>query len=657
MGIKGPFAASEPAIEAIAGDDAAITIDRRSWLDHHFRVDTLVERVMFAGLCGMFLMLALAVMGLLQWSIRMALFFVLTSSLTLAVPLILKRRRLIPQDHFKYWAIAGITLCLLILYSAPLGPYIFMLWVVPSVIAAVYMDSRFTAIASLVTIVCFNAVDMVRGLNIYSPYEYVDGSLQAVAEVLHFWEEQFYLDVSFVLVCVAVTLVAKLSSRLLLRSVENEAAAHFLKNHDALTGLRKFTHLSREVQSVIEQDSQEVAMLNINFFGAGEIGLEYGKGVSDIALIRSATRLGEALRGDSALSRIAGWEFAALFAGVGAHHDAEAAAKRVIAGFKEPVTAGDIEFLVDPRIGIAVAPRDADSADLLVKRARLASAQAVNAGRSSYRLYMPGLDEDKIGQGRMRSMILRALERGEFRLVYQPRVDVSTEQIVGLEALIRWESKEMGNISPSLFIPVAEGSDLICDIGEWVLEAAASQLSEWRRSGDAGDIQLSINVSVRQLVRPDLLAKLRSALDRHKLEPSSFGLEVTESLAIDNLEAISENLEKIRRLGVKTSIDDFGTGFASLSSISQFKVDALKIDGSFIRSMGENRESLRVVGMIIALARGLGMRTVAESVETAKQLAILRRLSIDEAQGYLFSCPVEAEAVPGVLKQPMFSAG
>ncbi|MGB9109985.1 MAG: EAL domain-containing protein, partial [Telluria sp.] len=241
-----------------------------------------------------------------------------------------------------------------------------------------------------------------------------------------------------------------------------------------------------------------------------------------------------------------------------------------------------------------------------------------------------------------------ALERGEFSLVYQPKIAIASGCITGFEVLLRWHNPVLGQVSPARFIPIAEQTGLIVAIGNWVLRSACAQASAWRREYGVQP-RVAVNLSIRQFYQKDLLRTIEEALDDAGLAPDALELEITESIAMSSVDAVERVLAGIRALGVELSIDDFGTGYSSLAYLRRFPVQCLKVDRAFVQDLGCDADSAAMVRAIVALGHGLKMRIVAEGVETEVQLAMLRELGCDEAQGYLFSRPVEATAVPAML--------
>jgi EAL domain-containing protein (putative c-di-GMP-specific phosphodiesterase class I) len=296
---------------------------------------------------------------------------------------------------------------------------------------------------------------------------------------------------------------------------------------------------------------------------------------------------------------------------------------------------------VTASIGISVYPYDATNAETLLKHADAAMYHAKEQGRNSYRFYTQALNERTARRFTIESNLRRALDRGEFVLFYQPRVDIRAQRVVGMEALLRWQRPGEGLILPGEFISVAEENGMIVPIGQWVLQEACRQAAAWAKAG-LTPLTVSVNLSAVQFKRESLVDSICHVLQEAGLDPWSLELELTESMLIEDTELSATMLTKFRDIGVKISIDDFGTGYSSLSYLKRFALTALKVDRSLIRDLASNPNDSAIVSAAIALAHSLRLRAVAEGVEHELQASILRSQGCDEAQGYLFSPPIEA---------------
>jgi EAL domain-containing protein (putative c-di-GMP-specific phosphodiesterase class I) len=314
----------------------------------------------------------------------------------------------------------------------------------------------------------------------------------------------------------------------------------------------------------------------------------------------------------------------------------------------EPVRVREREFHLEPVIGIAVYPQDAGSVNELMRLADIAKHRARGDSGEPVHFHSDATHGQLDERLSIEEQLRRALERDELRVVYQPKVEIATGRIAGFEALLRWHNPLLGHVSPARFIPIAEQTGLILPIGNWVLRTACAQASAWGRELGIQP-RVAVNLSIRQFYQKDLLQSIEDALAGAGLAPSALELEITESIAMSRMDVVERLLAGIRKLGVELSIDDFGTGHSSLAYLKRFPVQCLKIDRAFIRDLGSDEDSAAIVRSIVALGRGLRMRTVAEGVETAVQLAMLRELGCDQYQGYLFAPPLEAAAVPALL--------
>jgi EAL domain-containing protein (putative c-di-GMP-specific phosphodiesterase class I) len=298
---------------------------------------------------------------------------------------------------------------------------------------------------------------------------------------------------------------------------------------------------------------------------------------------------------------------------------------------------------VKASLGIALAPYDGEDADTLLKNADAAMYRAKQQGRNNYQLYTPAIGTKVLERLVLETNLYKALEREEFVLHYQPQLDLKTGEIVGMEALIRWECAELGIIPPQQFIPLAEETGLICPIGEWVLRTACAQNRAWQSCG-LPPLRIAVNLSARQFQQPNLLRTINQILKETKLEPEYLELEITESIAMQDVKFTISVLQTLQNMGIQVAIDDFGTGYSSLSSLKHFPLDKLKIDKSFIRDLLMDYHDAAIIRAVIALGHGLNLKVIAEGVETAEQLEFLRSVECDGIQGYLFSRPLAVEA-------------
>lgn len=428
----------------------------------------------------------------------------------------------------------------------------------------------------------------------------------------------------------------------------NEERIRFLAQHDVLTQLPNRSMCIERLRAAMQhaqRHTDKVAVLFIDLDRFKNINDSLGHHIGDGLLRSVAQRLLGSVRSRDTVSRLGGDEFVIVLAGVSdAYEVATIVDERLVPAIRAPHDIDGAELHVSCSVGIAMYPDDAQDIDTLMRHADVAMYQAKSSGRDAAHFFSPELNERAQYRLRVESNLRHAMERGELKLQYQPRVDATTGQICGAEALLRWHSAELGNVPPSNFISVAEESKLIVPIGAWVIGEACAQLARWRAEGVAVP-QVSINVSAIQLRDDGLVETVREALERHALPPGAIEIELTESTIMDRAEQTLDRLHAIKRLGVELAIDDFGTGYSSLNYLNRFPIDRLKVDRSFVRDMFEDPTDLAITRAIIELGHTLGLRVVAEGVETEREAQTLRDLGCDELQGYLLCRPVDASQI------------
>jgi diguanylate cyclase (GGDEF)-like protein/PAS domain S-box-containing protein len=354
-----------------------------------------------------------------------------------------------------------------------------------------------------------------------------------------------------------------------------------------------------------------------------------------------AERLAKCLGENDLLARFGGHEFSILLEQVGGAEDVVRVARRISEALRQPFRLDAHDLYVTASIGIALSPRDGEDAQALLKNAGAALFRAKEQGGHNYQFYAAELNARAFKRLSLESGLRRALEREEFILHYQPQMDIRTNRVTGMEALVRWQHPELGLIPPVEFIPLAEDTGLIVSLDEWVMRAACAQNKAWQVEGFP-PLRVSSNLSARLFRQPGLGAMIARVLHETELAPGFFDLELTESSVMGDAEAAIETLRALKSMGVQVSIDDFGTGYSSLSYLKRFPVDYLKIDRSFIREATNEPDDAAIVMAIITLAHSLNLKVIAEGVETEEQLRFLRLLRCDEVQGYLVSRPVPA---------------
>jgi EAL domain-containing protein (putative c-di-GMP-specific phosphodiesterase class I) len=324
--------------------------------------------------------------------------------------------------------------------------------------------------------------------------------------------------------------------------------------------------------------------------------------------------------------------------------------QRILDEVALPYQIGPHEFFLSCSIGYAQLPGDGNTADLLLKNADMAMYRAKDLGRNNIQPFVPELNDKVVRRLSLESDLRRALENDEFFLCYQPQMDLITRRMIGMEALIRWRHPQRGLISPVQFIPLAEETGLIVPIGAWVLRTACAQVKAWQDAG-LPPVRVSVNLSARQFIQRDLVASIRQTLEDTGLPARYLELELTESLIMHNAELFISTLRELREIGIELAVDDFGTGYSSLSYLQRFPINRLKIDQSFVRDIVGNADSGAISVAIIMLGHSLGLKVIAEGVESIEQLDFLHSSGCNEIQGFYFSRPVPAEEMRTLLEQ------
>ncbi|MEO5795408.1 MAG: EAL domain-containing protein [Rhodoferax sp.] len=426
-----------------------------------------------------------------------------------------------------------------------------------------------------------------------------------------------------------------------------EARVQFLAQHDVLTELPNRALCVIRLEAAIEaaqRSGERVAVLFIDLDRFKNINDTLGHHIGDGVLRSVASRLSQAVRGDDTVSRLGGDEYVVILRGVAGPEEVQQTVEhRLIPLIRQTHHVDGHDLQVSCSVGIALYPDDGLDLPLLMRRADAAMYAAKNAGRDIARFYEPEIEQLAQQRQSLEQQLRHALERGEFSLHYQPKVNAESLDVVGVEALLRWDNPALGSVSPARFIPVAEETGLIRPIGAWVLQQACGQLAQWHVKGFT-TLTVSVNLSALQLTDAELVAQIQQCLQDHGIAPAALELEITESVLMDNTSLAVEQLAALKALGVHLSIDDFGTGYSSLAYLKRFAIDKLKIDQSFVRDMLTDPTDLAIIRAIIALGHTLGLKVVAEGVELAEVAGQLKALACDELQGYYFARPMPAEA-------------
>lgn len=416
-----------------------------------------------------------------------------------------------------------------------------------------------------------------------------------------------------------------------------QSKLNYLAYHDPLTGLaNRRCFIERLEESLLEtaRRNERLAVLFIDLDQFKQVNDSLGHGVGDELLVSVASRLSEHVRLIDMLARLGGDEFICLMEAVRSEDEVKLLAREILAAFDYPFKLGDHELFLTASVGISQSPGDGDSVLALMRNADTAMYRAKALGRGNFHFYTPEMTRDAQERIQMENLLRRALANGELSVHLQPQVETGTGRLVGAEALVRWNSPELGLVMPMRFIPLAEDSGLIIGLGNWVLRETCRQVMQWRMSGF--DLpQVAVNLSVKQLERPEFFDILGQILDETGMEPSRLKLELTESVVMAVGGEAFDLLERLRDLGISLSLDDFGTGYSSLSYLKMLPVQQLKIDRSFVEGIGKNPGDEAIIKTVMELARSLGFEVIAEGVETIQQSEFLRNLGCEQLQGHL----------------------
>lgn len=432
---------------------------------------------------------------------------------------------------------------------------------------------------------------------------------------------------------------------------QSEETIHHLAYHDALTDLpnrRMYVQqLSKEMmQAKRFQSNLAVLFLDLDRFK--DVNDSFGHDVGDMLLIEASKRLQACLKPGDVVARLGGDEFTIMQNQLQDRNEATALAEQIMNQLQRPFELDGHVFNVSCSIGIALYPQDGDNPEDLLKRADTALYTVKSRGKNGYDFFDPTMEAKSLERILMENEMRKAIEQEQFQIYYQPKIDIATSAMTGMEALVRWVHPELGIIPPNRFIPIAEETGMILALGEWILKQACKQNKIWHDQGYT--LKVSVNLSARQIYQKDLVEMIKDILRETNLSPDWLELEITESIFV-KMEEATAVLQQIRDIGIQISIDDFGTGYSSFSYIKSLPVDTIKIDASFIRDIHHNQESQAIVKAIVTIAQSLNMNVIAEGIELYDQVAALKENGCDHGQGYLFSKPLPTDDFDQFLRQ------
>jgi diguanylate cyclase (GGDEF)-like protein/PAS domain S-box-containing protein len=423
--------------------------------------------------------------------------------------------------------------------------------------------------------------------------------------------------------------------------------------YDDLTGLPNRRLFREHLESVIKLNqisSHEIAVFYLDLDRFKLVNDSFGHDYGDMLLMQVAERFTHCISENDYLARTEGDEFAFFFMGIKKINDATAAAERIFQALEPVFNVGEYQFNISASMGISLPTQsEQEDSDTMMKSADIALSRAKEKGKNKFIVFNNDMKSIALKKLTIERELRQAINQNEFELYYQPQIDIESEQIIGMEALIRWNHPQKGLIAPGDFIPAAEDNGMIVAIGEWVLMEACRQNKQWQDEG-LPCISVSVNLSSRQFLQSNLIDRVKSILLQTKLNPKYLELEITESMTMD-VHYTTQSLYELKKLGLQISIDDFGTGYSSLSYLKMFPIDKLKIDRSFVRDMMLDPNDAAIVSTIIAMTQHMKLKVIAEGVETEDQINLLRKHRCKEVQGYCFSPPLPTKKMADYLRE------
>ncbi|QTN27868.1 EAL domain-containing protein [Rhodoferax sp. AJA081-3] len=435
--------------------------------------------------------------------------------------------------------------------------------------------------------------------------------------------------------------------------VRYQHALEYQANHDSLTGLANRNLLNDRIEQAIAWAKRNGHVLGVMLLDLDHFKLindASGHSAGDALLKEVAQRLTACVRETDTVARLGGDEFVIILTDLPQPDDVDQIAEKILSTLSRPAEVAGRDVFVTASIGVSLYPRDGDHGEILLRYADMAMYRVKEHGRNSVRQFVPEMGSTAISRLDMEGAMRRGLERGEFVLHYQPKIDLATQAVVGAEALIRWQHPQIGLIHPIEFIRLAEETGLILPLGEWVLAEACRQQVLWRQQS-VTPLRISINMSARQFRQDELTDRIAAVFASTGADPSQFIVELTESMVMHDVDSTLASLRALKKLGLSLSLDDFGTGYSSLSYLRRFPIDELKIDRSFINDIHTNPDDAAIAGAIIAMARSLGLSVVAEGVENKEQAELLSTLGCSQVQGYYYARPLTVAAFTARLRE------